>query len=240
MPGVLAGLIRPPPAVCSKSPRSIIPAYSRVILNGASQSIVNMQGSASSASIRSPSALFRFPSGLRIVTFLSSFCFCLLLLSRSRCLSYLRASRCRFRAPKLTFKPSKSAISAETFNVFWKISVLYPMMVLKAFWGSLGVVFGALGGVLEAPWGILRVSWGSLGTPLATSDRPRSSSWSSWWLLLTSMCFSSSLLFCFVLALAPSEWSCCGLFRICWMSRLRCLFLSEIDECLHEFAGFEV
>ena len=37
------------------------------------------------------------------------------------------------------------------------------MMVLKAFWGSLGVVFGALGGVLKAPWGILRVSWGLLG-----------------------------------------------------------------------------
>ena len=37
------------------------------------------------------------------------------------------------------------------------------MMVLKAFWGSLGVVFGVLGGVLEAPWGILRVSWDPFG-----------------------------------------------------------------------------
>ena len=44
------------------------------------------------------------------------------------------------------------------------------MMVLTAFGGSLGDMFGALGGVLEALWGLLGVSWGSLGTPLATSE----------------------------------------------------------------------
>ena len=49
-------------------------------------------------------------------------------------------------------------------------------------------------GALEAIRVVLGVSCVSLGTPLATSDRPRSSSSSSWWLLLTSMC-SSSVLF---------------------------------------------
>ena len=42
------------------------------------------------------------------------------------------------------------------------------MMVSKAFWGSLGVIFGALGGVLEALWGLLGVSWDPFGDPRST------------------------------------------------------------------------
>ena len=37
------------------------------------------------------------------------------------------------------------------------------MMVLKAFWGSLEVTFGALGGVLEALWVVLGVCWDPFG-----------------------------------------------------------------------------
>ena len=36
------------------------------------------------------------------------------------------------------------------------------MMVLKAFWGSLEVIVGALAGVLEGLWVVLGVSWESL------------------------------------------------------------------------------
>ena len=46
------------------------------------------------------------------------------------------------------------------------------MMVLKAFWGSLGVMFDALGGVLEALWVILGVSGGSLGGLVGPLWRP--------------------------------------------------------------------
>ena len=43
-----AGLIRPPPRAVSQISAARIPAYLRVILNGASQSLVNMQGFSSS------------------------------------------------------------------------------------------------------------------------------------------------------------------------------------------------
>ena len=37
------------------------------------------------------------------------------------------------------------------------------MMILKAFWGSLDVIFGGLGDVLEALWVVLGVSWDPFG-----------------------------------------------------------------------------
>ena len=36
---------------------------------------------------------------------------------------------------------------------FWENDVFDPMMVLEAFWGSLGLLLGALAGLLEAFWG---------------------------------------------------------------------------------------
>ena len=93
----------------------------------------------------------------------------------NRCLSYLRASRCRFRASKLSLRPSKTTISAKMFDYCCKSNGLHLMMVLKSFWGSLGIMFGAVAGV----WKPFGWSWGSRGDPLATSDRSRRSSSSS-------------------------------------------------------------
>ena len=79
------------------------------------------------------------------------------------------------------------------------------MMVLKAFWGSLGIIFGALGGVLEALWVVLGVSSGSLRGLLGVSWDPfgdlRSTKKFVFELLMASvdldvLFFFSSLLFC--------------------------------------------
>ena len=47
MPAVAGGLPGPPPSRFAQIPAAIIPAYLQVILNGESQSLVNMQGFAS-------------------------------------------------------------------------------------------------------------------------------------------------------------------------------------------------
>ena len=59
----------------------------------------------------------------------------------------------------MTLRPSKTLILAKTFDEFWKTNVFEPTLVLKAFWGSLGLLFGALGGFLGAFWLVLGAPW---------------------------------------------------------------------------------
>ena len=67
-----------------------------------------------------------------------------------------------FELPSWPSDLQKHVCLAKTFDIFWKVIVFEPMMVLLAFWGPLGFMFGGLGDVLEALWVLLG---GFLGAP---------------------------------------------------------------------------
>ena len=69
-------------------------------------------------------------------------------------LSSFGASRNGFRAPKLTLLLSKKMVLLLGISTFSKNNVCDPMMVLEAFWASIGFLLGALGGLLGALWGL--------------------------------------------------------------------------------------
>ena len=108
--------------------------------------------------------------------------------------------------------------------------------VLGLSWRLFGCSWGRLGSTLGYLEGLLGVSWDPFGDLRSTKKFVLELLMAS--VELDVFFFFSSLLF----------WSCFSsfgvvilrIFRICWMSRLMCFFLSENDECLNEIAGFEV
>ena len=88
-------------------------------------------------------------------------------------LFFLGCSWCRFWAYKLPFpKPKMMALLWKSLHL-WKINVFDPEMFLTTFWGTLGLLLGALRGILGGLWGLLidqirlRDSpWNSLGLRL--------------------------------------------------------------------------
>ena len=141
------GSTHPSWTLCVKSPRLIIPAYLSVIMNGASQYIVNMHGAASS--------LQPYVSNQRFFDVHRGFVWpysCLLL-----------ASVCFYFLGVVDLPSCPSAPQKQRFQI--RHSIIFEKATFYIWWWS-WKRFGALLGFWR--------SWRSLGRPLGAPYRPKS------------------------------------------------------------------